>query len=137
MPPVRRSFPARDGAIRLRCCHTRTPGESVLRYWNGHVASLCSGEGVSQNLLELYAYLTPRLAAGKTDRSVRPRRFLLERIVTEDGVEPQPRHSSAFTLEDGERIVYLLSPFTADVTRRGGCEEQTKTRFGPESHQRV
>ena len=34
----------------------RRPGESLVGYWSGHAASLCFGEGVAQNLLELYTY---------------------------------------------------------------------------------
>ena len=38
----------------------RKPGASVIGYWRGHAASLCFGEGVAQNLLELYTYLVER-----------------------------------------------------------------------------
>jgi uncharacterized protein (DUF2235 family) len=42
----------------------RRCGESVVGYWRGHVASLWLGEGVSQNLLELYKYLIEQYEPG-------------------------------------------------------------------------
>ena len=42
----------------------RQRGESVVGYWPGHVASLCFGNGVSQNLLELYTYLVEKYEPG-------------------------------------------------------------------------
>ena len=42
----------------------RKPGESVFGYWSEHVASLCFGEGVSQNLFELYAQLIEQYEPG-------------------------------------------------------------------------
>src|SRR6185436_11963040 len=42
----------------------REPGQSVVDYWPAHVASLCFGDGVSQNLLELYTYLVEQYQPG-------------------------------------------------------------------------
>lgn len=42
----------------------RKPYEGFFGYWYGHLASLCFGEGVSQNLLELYAYLIEHYEPG-------------------------------------------------------------------------
>src|SRR5260370_26033724 len=42
----------------------RNPGESVVGYWYGHARSLCFGEGVAQNLLELYTYLVEHYKPG-------------------------------------------------------------------------
>lgn len=42
----------------------RRPDESFVGYWYRHVASLCFGKGVSQNLLELYVYLVEHYEPG-------------------------------------------------------------------------
>ena len=42
----------------------RKPGENVVGYWCGHVRSLCFGEGVAENLLELYTWLVEHYEPG-------------------------------------------------------------------------
>jgi uncharacterized protein (DUF2235 family) len=42
----------------------RRTGQSMVGYWREHAAALCFGDGVSQNLLELYTYLVEQYEPG-------------------------------------------------------------------------
>ena len=42
----------------------RRPGQGLVGYWREHAAALCFGDGVSQNLLELYVYLIEHYEPG-------------------------------------------------------------------------
>ena len=42
----------------------RGPGQSLVGYWREHAAALAFGDGVSQNLLELYTYLIEQYEPG-------------------------------------------------------------------------